>query len=208
MPWPRHGPFRAAVERLDWALRARAPTPGSCMTLLLTHSACLDHLTPAGTSRTARPAARGRGGAGEDRFKPLLRGEAPEGTLDFVTLCHGEHYVDELRHIAPYQRHDLYRRRHLDVAGHLGSRDARRRRRGGRDRRGDVRHAPQRVRRGAAARPSRRDPTSRWASASSTTPRSPRVTPSANTASRAPRWSISTSITATAPRIFSGPIRP
>ena len=35
------------------------------------------------------------------RFKPLLRGEAPEGDLDSVALCHGEHYVGELRHIAP-----------------------------------------------------------------------------------------------------------
>ena len=38
---------------------------------------------------------------GEDRFNALVRGEAPEGSLDSVTLCHGEHYVGELRHIAP-----------------------------------------------------------------------------------------------------------
>jgi acetoin utilization deacetylase AcuC-like enzyme len=30
-----------------------------------------------------------------------VRGEAPEGNLDTVTLCHNEHYVEELRHIAP-----------------------------------------------------------------------------------------------------------
>src|SRR5207245_4531691 len=36
-----------------------------------------------------------------DLFNPLVRGEAPEGSLDSVTLCHGEHYVGELRHIAP-----------------------------------------------------------------------------------------------------------
>ena len=71
------------------------------MTLLLTHSACLDHLTPPG--HPERP-DRMRAVAevlGEDRFKPLVRGEAPEGSLDSVTLCHGEHYVGELRHIAP-----------------------------------------------------------------------------------------------------------
>ena len=38
---------------------------------------------------------------GEDRFNALVRGEAPEGNLDQVTLCHDEHYVTELRHIAP-----------------------------------------------------------------------------------------------------------
>jgi acetoin utilization deacetylase AcuC-like enzyme len=35
------------------------------------------------------------------RFDGLVRDEAPEGSLDLVTLCHNEHYVSELRHIAP-----------------------------------------------------------------------------------------------------------
>ncbi len=35
------------------------------------------------------------------RFDKLVREQAPEGSLDSVTLCHGEHYVEELRHIAP-----------------------------------------------------------------------------------------------------------
>ena len=30
-----------------------------------------------------------------------LGDQAPEGNLDMVMLCHGEHYVTELRHIAP-----------------------------------------------------------------------------------------------------------
>jgi acetoin utilization deacetylase AcuC-like enzyme len=38
---------------------------------------------------------------GEDRFSKLVRGEAPEGDLDLVALCHEGHYVDEIRHIAP-----------------------------------------------------------------------------------------------------------
>jgi acetoin utilization deacetylase AcuC-like enzyme len=70
-------------------------------TLLLTHSACLDHATPPG--HPERP-DRMRAVAqvlGEDRFKSLVRGEAPEGSLDLVTLCHDEHYVSELRRIAP-----------------------------------------------------------------------------------------------------------
>ena len=70
-------------------------------TLLLTHSACLDHATPAG--HPERP-DRMRAVAqvlGEDRFKGLVRREAPEGSLDLVGLCHDEHYVGELRRIAP-----------------------------------------------------------------------------------------------------------
>src|SRR6266566_2289468 len=71
------------------------------MTLLLTHTACLDHLTPPGhPERPDRLRAVGEVLA-EDRFNALVRGEAPEGSLDSVTLCHGEHYVGELRHIAP-----------------------------------------------------------------------------------------------------------
>ncbi len=70
-------------------------------TLLLTHPACLDHLTPPGhPERPDRLRAVGEV-LGEDRFNALVRGEAPEGSLDSVTLCHGEHYVGELRHIAP-----------------------------------------------------------------------------------------------------------
>jgi acetoin utilization deacetylase AcuC-like enzyme len=70
-------------------------------TLLLTHSASLDHATPPG--HPERP-DRMRAVAqvlGEDRFKSLVRREAPQGSLDLVTLCHDEHYVGELRRIAP-----------------------------------------------------------------------------------------------------------
>jgi acetoin utilization deacetylase AcuC-like enzyme len=70
-------------------------------TLLLTHSACLDHATPPGhPERADRLRAVGEVLA-EDRFSRLVHGEAPEGSLDTVTLCHNEHYVEELRHIAP-----------------------------------------------------------------------------------------------------------
>src|SRR5882757_3925614 len=128
-------------------------------TLLLSHRASLDHLTPPGhPERPDRIRAVDQVLA-EDRFDRLVRGEAPEGSLDSVTLCHNEHYVGELRHIAP----------------------------------------------SCGLRAITPKSASRWDFAFSITPRLPRVTPSANTASAAPRWSISTSITATAPRTFSGP---
>jgi len=38
---------------------------------------------------------------GESRFDPLVREEAPEGSLDLVGLCHDARYIEELRHIAP-----------------------------------------------------------------------------------------------------------
>ena len=71
------------------------------MTLLLTHTACLDHLTPPGHPERPDRLRAVAEVLAEDRFKPLVRGEAPEGNLDSVALCHSEHYIGELRHIAP-----------------------------------------------------------------------------------------------------------
>jgi acetoin utilization deacetylase AcuC-like enzyme len=70
-------------------------------TLYLTHPACLDHVTPDGHPERADRLRVVNQVLSEERFAPLSRGEAPEGDLDLVTLCHNEHYVTELRHIAP-----------------------------------------------------------------------------------------------------------
>jgi acetoin utilization deacetylase AcuC-like enzyme len=71
------------------------------MTLLLSHRASLDHLTPPGhPERPDRIRAIDQV-LGESRFDKLTREQAPEGSLDSVALCHNEHYVEELRHIAP-----------------------------------------------------------------------------------------------------------
>jgi acetoin utilization deacetylase AcuC-like enzyme len=70
-------------------------------TLLLTHPASLNHLTPPDhPERPDRIRAVDQVLA-EDRFNKLVRGLAPEGSLDQVKLCHSEEYVEELRHIAP-----------------------------------------------------------------------------------------------------------
>ncbi|SHJ87560.1 Acetoin utilization deacetylase AcuC [Bradyrhizobium lablabi] len=71
------------------------------MTLLLTHRASLDHLTAPGHPECPDRIRAIEQVLGESRFDALTRAEAPEGSLDSVTLCHNEHYVDELRHIAP-----------------------------------------------------------------------------------------------------------
>jgi len=70
-------------------------------TLLLTHPAFLDHLTPPGHPERPDRLRAVNEVLGEQRFKALTRGEAPEGDLDSVALCHNEHYITELRHIAP-----------------------------------------------------------------------------------------------------------
>src|SRR3954447_2607405 len=70
-------------------------------TLLLTHPACLNHVTPPGHPERADRLRAVNQVLAADRFNPLVRGEAPEGNLDLVTLCHNDHYIEELRHLAP-----------------------------------------------------------------------------------------------------------
>jgi acetoin utilization deacetylase AcuC-like enzyme len=70
-------------------------------TLLLTHRASLDHLTPPGHPERPDRIRAVAQVLGESRFEKLVREEAPEGTLDLVRLCHDGHYVEELRRIAP-----------------------------------------------------------------------------------------------------------
>lgn len=70
-------------------------------TLLLTHPACLNHATPPGHPERADRLRAINQVLAADRFNPLVRGEAPEGNLDLVTLCHNDHYIEEIRHLAP-----------------------------------------------------------------------------------------------------------
>src|SRR5258707_2206204 len=70
-------------------------------TLLLSHRASLDHQTPPGHPERPDRIRAIEQVLGESHFDRLVREEAPEGTLDSVTLCHSEHYISELRHIAP-----------------------------------------------------------------------------------------------------------
>jgi acetoin utilization deacetylase AcuC-like enzyme len=71
------------------------------MTLLLTHPAFLDHQTPPGHPERADRLRAVNQVLARENYAKLERGEAPMGDLDLVTLCHNEHYVEELRHIAP-----------------------------------------------------------------------------------------------------------
>jgi acetoin utilization deacetylase AcuC-like enzyme len=70
-------------------------------TLLLSHRSSLDHQTPPGHPERPDRIRAIEQVLGESRFDKLAREQAPEGTLDSVTLCHSEHYISELRHIAP-----------------------------------------------------------------------------------------------------------
>src|ERR1700682_5156262 len=161
------------------------------MTLLLPHPASLDHLTPPGhPERPDRLRAVGEVLA-EDRFKPLVRGEAPGGRLDSVMLCHDGHYVEELRHVAPTSGL-IYL--DGDTSMSPGTWEAVMRGVGGAVDATDAVRAGAHANAFSAAPPPRAiTPKSktRGAFAFPKTPPSPPATPSANTVSRVPRWSIS-----------------
>ncbi|MEN3289910.1 MAG: hypothetical protein V7634_4210, partial [Bradyrhizobium sp.] len=70
-------------------------------TLYLSHEACLNHVTPPGHPERPDRLRAVEEALTEERFALLDRDEAPEGDLDLVMLCHNEHYVTELRHVAP-----------------------------------------------------------------------------------------------------------
>src|SRR5262245_4608459 len=72
-------------------------------TLLITHPACLDHLTPPGhPERPERLRAVERVLA-QDAFKPLVRVEAPLAELDTIALCHPMNYITAIRDSSPRQ---------------------------------------------------------------------------------------------------------
>jgi len=70
-------------------------------TLLITHPACLDHLTPAGhPERPDRLRAIDRA-LEQERFQMLARVEAPAAELDVIALCHPMEYVEAVRDATP-----------------------------------------------------------------------------------------------------------
>jgi acetoin utilization deacetylase AcuC-like enzyme len=72
-------------------------------TLLVTHPACLDHLTPLGhPERPDRLRAVERALA-DARFNALERAEAPAATFETIALCHPMDYITSLRDATPQQ---------------------------------------------------------------------------------------------------------
>src|SRR6476620_3925140 len=70
-------------------------------TLLLSHPACLNHLTPAGhPERPDRLRAIDQV-LEDEKFQSLARVEAPLGSLDVIALCHPMGYVEAIREASP-----------------------------------------------------------------------------------------------------------
>jgi acetoin utilization deacetylase AcuC-like enzyme len=70
-------------------------------TLLITHPACLDHLTPNGhPERPERLRAVERALEAE-KFQTLARVEAPMAPFEIIALCHPMDYITEIRDATP-----------------------------------------------------------------------------------------------------------
>ena len=72
-------------------------------TLLVTHPACLNHLTPPGhPERPDRLRAIDRA-LEQERFQSLAREQAPAASIETISLCHPPDYVEEIRQAVPTQ---------------------------------------------------------------------------------------------------------
>ncbi len=70
-------------------------------TLLLSHPACLDHLTPMGhPERPDRLRAVERA-LEHEKFQTLAREQAPMATMELIALAHPMDYVEQVREAAP-----------------------------------------------------------------------------------------------------------
>src|ERR1044071_6462323 len=70
-------------------------------TLLLSHPACLNHLTPAGHPERPDRLRAIEQVLEDEKFQTLARAEAPRGPLDIIALCHPEDYIEAIREASP-----------------------------------------------------------------------------------------------------------
>jgi acetoin utilization deacetylase AcuC-like enzyme len=72
-------------------------------TLLLSHPACLDHLTPAGHPERPDRLRAIEQALEDERFQILARELAPEAPLDVIALAHPMEYVEAIRDASPVE---------------------------------------------------------------------------------------------------------
>jgi len=70
-------------------------------TLLITHPACLDHLTPAGHPERPDRLRAIEAALEAERFQLLVRVQAPTAKLETIALCHPMDYVERVQEVAP-----------------------------------------------------------------------------------------------------------
>jgi acetoin utilization deacetylase AcuC-like enzyme len=70
-------------------------------TLLVSHSACLNHLTPPGHPERPDRLRAVQQGLETEQFQDLARVEAPSASFDTIALCHPMDYISAVRDATP-----------------------------------------------------------------------------------------------------------
>ena len=70
-------------------------------TLLITHPACLQHLTPSGHPERPERLRAVEHALEAEKFQSLARVEAPAAALETIALCHPLDYIDQIREATP-----------------------------------------------------------------------------------------------------------
>jgi acetoin utilization deacetylase AcuC-like enzyme len=70
-------------------------------TVLITHPACLEHLTPRGHPERPDRLRAVEQALEAESFQPLARVEAPAASLEVIALCHPMDYITEIRDATP-----------------------------------------------------------------------------------------------------------
>jgi len=76
-------------------------TPLFMTTLLVTHPACLDHLTPLGHPERPERLRAIENALEIEKFQSLARVEAPRAPLDVIALCHPRDYITQISEAIP-----------------------------------------------------------------------------------------------------------
>ena len=70
-------------------------------TLLITHPACLDHLTPLGHPERPDRLRAVASALADEKFNALVRVEAPTAPFETIALCHPMEYILQIREASP-----------------------------------------------------------------------------------------------------------
>jgi acetoin utilization deacetylase AcuC-like enzyme len=70
-------------------------------TLLISHPACLEHVTPRGHPERAERLRAVEQALEAEKFQTLVRVQAPRATLETVALCHPMDYIEQIRDATP-----------------------------------------------------------------------------------------------------------
>src|SRR4029453_1129005 len=81
--------------------RVFRPSGTAPMTLLITHSACLEHLTPPGHPERPDRLRAIEQVLEHEKFMFLLREQCPRAELEIIALCHPWEYIERIRRAVP-----------------------------------------------------------------------------------------------------------